>query len=64
LTSNFRDYFMLFHINAAGMAGMTFCFLHPDAANFVTWCGLVGTLTTVYKWFVFKDSKTPDAPGG
>ncbi len=63
MKSDFRDYFILAHMNAGGIAGMVFCFKHPDPANFVTWCGLVATLTSAYKWFVYKDSKMPDAGG-
>ena len=56
-----RDWFILFHLNAAGIAATVFVFEHPDTANFVTWAGMLATLVGAYHWFVFKDLKTPDA---
>jgi hypothetical protein len=56
-----RDWFILFHLNAAGAAATAFIFLHPETANFVTWAGMLSTIVGSYHWFVLKDSKAPDA---
>jgi hypothetical protein len=61
VTVDYRDVFILMHMNAAGIAGAAFMFAHPDAINFATWAGLIATLTSAYKWFVFKSSKETDA---
>ncbi len=63
MMSDFRDYFILAHVNAAGIAGAVFLFRHPDPGNFVTWAGLIATLVGVYHWLVVRDSKESDAPG-
>lgn len=59
--SDFRDYFILVHANAAGIATGVYTFTHADIATFATWCALLTTLIGAYHWFVLKDSKTPDA---
>jgi hypothetical protein len=60
--SDFRDYFILVHVNAAGIAGTVFLFMHADTGNFLTWSGLIATLVGTYHWFVIRDSKQADAP--
>jgi hypothetical protein len=57
MTFDFRDYFILGHVNAAGIAATVFLFLHPDAVNFATWAGLLATIIGCYHFIVFKDSK-------
>lgn len=59
---DFRDWFVLLHTNAAGIAATVFVFKHPDPLNFVTWATMLGTIVTFYHLFVIKDAKTPDAP--
>jgi hypothetical protein len=44
------------HISAT-----VFIFKHPDPINFGTWAGVTGTITGVYHWLCFKDSKERDA---
>lgn len=56
-----RDWMILFHINAFGMAATAFIFLHPDTANFVTWAGVLGSIIAAYHWISYKDSKVKDA---
>lgn len=60
--SDFRDYFILVHVNAAGIASGIYTFMHPDVVNFGAWCTLLATLVGCYHWFVVRDSKLPDAP--
>ena len=60
---DFRDYFILAHVNAAGIIGTVFLFTHPDVTNFAAWCTLIATLVGCYHWFVLRDCKTPDAGG-
>ncbi len=57
---DFRDYFILAHVNGAGIVGTVFLFIHPDAVNFASWCGLIATLVGTYHWFILRDSKEPD----
>jgi hypothetical protein len=56
-----RDWFILFHLNAAGIAATVFVFKHPEPMNFATLATLLGTLVSCYHWFVLKDSKQADA---
>jgi hypothetical protein len=56
-----RDWFILFHLNAAGVAATVFLFKHPEPMNFATYAGLLGTLVGCYHFFILKDSKTADA---
>jgi len=57
-----RDWFVLFHVNAAGLAGTVFLFLHPSPAVFVTWVGFIGTIIGFYQWQTIRDQKIQDAP--
>jgi hypothetical protein len=57
-----RDWFILFHVNIAGIAATVFLFKHPDTVNFVTWAGLLGTIIGFYQWQTIRDQKMPDAP--
>lgn len=56
-----RDWFIIFHVNAAGIAGTVFIFYHPDTANFGIWAGLIGTVIGCYHWFTMRDQKVGDA---
>lgn len=56
-----RDWFIIFHVNVAGIAGTAFLFAHPEAVNFATWAGLIGTIIGCYHWFTLRDQKTEDA---
>jgi hypothetical protein len=58
---DFRDWFIMAHVNAAGIAATVFLFKHPDALNFATWAGMLATIVGFYHWAVIKDSKTADA---
>jgi hypothetical protein len=59
--SDFRDYFILGHVNAAGIAATVYTFMHPDPVTFGVYGTLIAALIGSYKWFVYKDSKVPDA---
>lgn len=56
-----RDWFILFHVNAAGFAATVFVFLHPDPIIFGTWAALVGTIIGFYQWQTIRDQKMKDA---
>lgn len=58
---DFRDWFILGHINLAGAAATVFLFKHPDTVNFVTWAGMLSTVIGFYHWMVIRDSKQADA---
>jgi hypothetical protein len=60
---DFRDFFILAHVNAAGIVGTVYLFLHPTPEVFAAWCGLIATLVGCYHWFVVRDQKIPDAGG-
>lgn len=57
-----RDWFVLFHVNAAGFASTAYLFLHPDTTTFTIWVGFVGTIIAFYQWQAIRDRKLPDAP--
>lgn len=59
-----RDYFILAHVNAAGIMGTVYLFMNRTDSNFVSWCGLIATIVTAYHWFVLRDTKIPDNPAG
>jgi hypothetical protein len=61
--SDFRDWFVLLHLNAAGIAATVFLFKHPDPLNFATWATMLGTISGCYHWFMIRDQKIPDAAG-
>lgn len=56
-----RDWFIILHVNAAGIAGTAFMFVHPSPAAFATWAGLISTIIGCYHWFTLRDQKTEDA---
>lgn len=56
-----RDWLVMLLVTAAWVASTVFLFMHPDAANFLTWAGLAATVTATYHWLVYADSKKPDA---
>jgi membrane-anchored protein YejM (alkaline phosphatase superfamily) len=58
-----RDWFILAHVNIAGIVGTTYLFLNRTDSNYLAWCGLVATIVGTYHWLVFRDSKIPDATG-
>ncbi len=58
---DFRDWFVMAHVNAAGIAATVFLFKHYDPLNFATWATMLGTIIGCYHWFVLKDSKQADA---
>ncbi len=58
---DFRDWFILAHVNAAGIVATIFLFKHPDALNFATWGATLTTIVGVYHWTVIRDSKEKDA---
>ena len=57
-----RDWFVLFHVNAAGVASTGFLFINPSTANFTIWVGFIGTIIAFYQWQTIRDQKIPDAP--
>lgn len=59
---DFRDFFILGHVNAAGIVGTVFLYKYPTSDDFMAWCGLIATLVGFYHYFVLRDSKIPDAP--
>lgn len=59
---DFRDWFILIHVNALVIAATIFVFQHADPVNFATWGGVVGTVTGAYHYLFVKDQKAPDAP--
>lgn len=58
---DFRDWFVMLHVNAALIAATVFVFCHPDSVNFVTWGTVLVTVVGVYHWLVIRDSKEKDA---
>ncbi len=61
-SADFRDYFILMHVNAAGIAATVYTFMHPDPVTFGAYGTLIAALVGTYHWFVLKDSKQADAP--
>lgn len=43
------------------LAGTVYLFLHPAAAVFAAWCGLVTTVTGVFHFMRVKDDKEKDS---
>jgi hypothetical protein len=43
------------------IAATVYLFIHPSESTFLTWGGIVGTITSVYHWLVVHDSKVQDA---
>lgn len=58
--SDFRDWFIIFHVNAAGIASTWFLFKHPESINFGVWTTFIGTIIACYHWFTIRDSKQAD----
>jgi hypothetical protein len=56
-----RDWAVIALLAGMHISATAFIFFHPDTANFVTWAGVTSTITCAYHWFVYKDSKVPDA---
>jgi hypothetical protein len=57
----FLDWYIAVHVGLTVIALLTLAFLHPDPAVVGAVCGAVPATLGFYHWFVFKDSKTPDA---
>lgn len=57
-----RDWFIIFHVNAAGIAATVFLFWHPEVMNFATWVGFIGVIIGFYQWQTIRDQKIQDAP--
>jgi hypothetical protein len=60
---DFRDFFILVRVDALLTAGTVYLFKHADPVTFGAWCTFATTLAACYHWFVYKDSKIPDAGG-
>lgn len=56
-----RDVLVMAIVTAAWGASTWYLFKHPSDVNFATWCGLAVTMTSVYHWLCFMDSKKADA---
>ena len=56
-----RDIVVMGIVTLAWGAATVFLFKHPDVANFATWAGFAATITGVYHWTCYLDSKRPDA---
>ena len=55
------DLIVFLMVSLAWIAGTVFLFMHPSDMNFATWATFSATITAVYHWIIFKDSKIPDA---
>jgi hypothetical protein len=56
-----RDWFIIFHVNAAGIAATVFLYKYPVTANFGIWATTLATIVGCYHWFVIRDTKVADA---
>lgn len=56
-----RDWAIIALMTGMHISATVFIFKHPDPINFGTWAGVTGTITGVYHWLCFKDSKEKDA---
>jgi hypothetical protein len=55
------DWLIMVNITSALTAATVYLFMHSGDAAFLTWCGLVTTVTTAYHWLIIRDSKEKDA---
>lgn len=58
---DFRDFFILAHVDAVLITATIYLFEHADPMVFGAWATFATTLVTCYHWFVVRDSKIPDA---
>lgn len=58
---NLEDWVILGLVNSILGVATIYLYLHPSDTNFLSWCGLVTTVTGVYHWISYRDDKVPDA---
>jgi hypothetical protein len=55
------DWIIMAIVTMLVIAATVYLFIHPSESAFLTWGGIVGTITSVYHWLVVHDSKVQDA---
>ena len=56
-----RDHIVMVIVTVVLAFGTVFLVKHPTDGNFLTWAGLVATVTGLYHFLCVFDDKRPDA---
>jgi hypothetical protein len=60
-TFDIRDWLIIVLVAFIMSIATIYLFAHPGPEAFATWGGVVATVSGMYHWIVFKDTKTQDA---
>jgi uncharacterized membrane-anchored protein YitT (DUF2179 family) len=55
-----RDWLIIILVAFIMAIATVYLFTHPSPAAFATWGGVAATVSTMYHWIVFRDSKIKD----